>query len=209
MKLIECYEIKGKTRYYNFQQCIYFLNAMGRKKYGDSFRLQKEDQEILYKLLVYAIKDEDRCKEYGLDIQKGLLLIGPIGCGKTSLMELLKQFLPQQLHYPILSTRSIASEFNKEGFPVIQQYSNREKVICLDDLGVESNMKHFGNECNTIGEILLNRYDLMMRTGIVTHATTNLNAHELESLYGNRVRSRLRSMFNLIPFGSDAKDKRG
>jgi len=44
--------------------------------------------------------------------------------------------------------------------------------------------------------------------GIMTHATTNLNAEELEKLYGNSVRSRLRSMFNLIVFPSNAKDKR-
>jgi hypothetical protein len=44
--------------------------------------------------------------------------------------------------------------------------------------------------------------------GTVTHATTNLNAGELEDLYGNRVRSRLRSMFNLIAFEKITSDKR-
>ena len=40
------------------------------------------------------------------------------------------------------------------------------------------------------------------------HITTNLNAVELEKRYGNRVRSRLRAMFNLIGFDEDSKDKR-
>ena len=43
---------------------------------------------------------------------------------------------------------------------------------------------------------------------MITHATTNLSASELESYYGNRVRSRMREMFNLIAFDSAAKDKR-
>jgi len=41
-----------------------------------------------------------------------------------------------------------------------------------------------------------------------THATSNLSASELEEYYGNRVRSRMREMFNLIAFDSGAKDKR-
>jgi DNA replication protein DnaC len=43
---------------------------------------------------------------------------------------------------------------------------------------------------------------------MLTHATTNLSAEELEKLYGNRVRSRMREMFNLIAFGADVADKR-
>jgi len=74
------------------------------------------------------------------------------------------------------------------------------KPLCLDDLGLESTIKHYGNETNTIAEILLNRYHLFTTRGMITHATTNLNPDELENLYGNRVRSRMREMFNLISF---------
>ncbi len=110
--------------------------------------------------------------------------------------------------YQVKNTRKIAAEFHKEGYEIILNYGKREKPICLDDLGVEQNVKHFGNECNTIGEILLHRYDLFVNLGIVTHATTNLNADELEDIYGIRVRSRLRSMFNLVSFVEGTEDKR-
>lgn len=69
-------------------------------------------------------------------------------------------------------------------------------------------MKYFGNECNTVTEILLQRYDLQIMERTVTHATTNLKASELEELYGNRVRSRLRSLFNLVAFEKRVGDKR-
>ena len=59
-----------------------------------------------------------------------------------------------------------------------------------------------------MAEILLSRYDLMKYEGVITHATTNLNADELEKIYGNRVRSRLREMFNLISFPELSIDKR-
>ncbi len=59
-----------------------------------------------------------------------------------------------------------------------------------------------------MGEILLSRYDLFLQRKIKTHATTNLNAQELEERYGNRVRSRMRQLFNLIAFDKESKDKR-
>lgn len=76
------------------------------------------------------------------------------------------------------------------------------------DLGVETTRRHFGRGCNVMGEILLSRYDLFLQSKIRTHATTNLNAQELEERYGNRVRSRMRQLFNLIAFDQMSKDKR-
>jgi DNA replication protein DnaC len=79
---------------------------------------------------------------------------------------------------------------------------------CFDDLGAEQSLKYYGNECNVMGEILLSRYEYFVSHDMLTHITTNLSATEMEDLYGNRVRSRLREMFNLIAFGESAKDKR-
>jgi len=69
-------------------------------------------------------------------------------------------------------------------------------------------MNDFGNECNVMGEILLSRYDLFVAKKIPTHLTTNLSASEIERIYGNRVRSRLREMVNLIAFDKGTSDKR-
>jgi len=81
-------------------------------------------------------------------------------------------------------------------------------VYCFDDLGVESSLKYYGNQCNVLGEILLTRYELFVAKGLLTHATTNCNSSENENFYGNRVRSRMREMFNLVAFDKEAKDKR-
>jgi len=62
--------------------------------------------------------------------------------------------------------------------------------------------------CNTMAEILLLRYDLFMEQGMITHATTNLNSAGLEERYGNRIRSRMRQMFNLVAFPQTGADKR-
>ena len=59
-----------------------------------------------------------------------------------------------------------------------------------------------------MAEILLSRYDIFVSKKILTHITTNLSASEIEAIYGNRVRSRLRAMFNLIAFDKSTPDKR-
>jgi DNA replication protein DnaC len=82
------------------------------------------------------------------------------------------------------------------------------KTICFDDLGTENNLKYFGNECNIIAEILLSRYDLFINKKIITHITTNLSATEIENQYGNRVRSRLRELCNLMAYDRHSTDKR-
>ena len=208
--------IKNGIKHYNFKHTWQHLENLGQQKFGPKFHLNPQDKQIIYKLLIYFIRDEETCVKYGIDLEKGILLNGPVGCGKTSLMTLLRHFVYPEHKYIIKSTRDIATEFNQEGYTIIQKYGKAHnhvrpfggKIYCFDDLGVENNMKYYGNECNTVAEILLQRYDLQIMEGTVTHATTNLNANELEELYGNRVRSRLRSMFNLIAFPASIKDKR-
>ena len=172
------------------------------------FKFYQEDIEILKRLFVYSIDDTKSCIEYNLDLDKGILLLGPIGCGKTSLMKVFNHLTHDYKKYIVRPTREVTAEFIQDGFQVIPKYGKNFKGYCFDDLGVEQSMKHFGNECNVMGEILLSRYDLMKSAKRITHATTNLNANELEKIYGNRVRSRLREMFNLISFPESTPDKR-
>ena len=196
------------ARNYNFHHSITYLQFKGQKKYGNKFHIRKEDFPIIFNLLIYFTKCEDLCIQKGIDTKKGILLAGPIGCGKTSLISLMTEFTFEINHFLIRSTRAIATEFHEDGYQVIHKYSYEPKIYCFDDLGIEQNMKYFGNDCNTLAEILLNRYDLLIRRGIVTHATTNLSASDLETIYGNRLRSRMREMFNLISFPNNSPDKR-
>ncbi|WP_394706709.1 hypothetical protein [uncultured Draconibacterium sp.] len=59
-----------------------------------------------------------------------------------------------------------------------------------------------------MGEILLSGYDLFISEKMMTHITTNLSASEIEQRYGNRVRSRMLAMFNLLDYNKNVLDKR-
>lgn len=202
------FEIINGQRVFNFQKTLRYIQYLGKKQYGENFIIHRKDVVTLHRLIIYTIHEEEQCKKHNIDLNKGILLIGPVGSGKTSIMHILRQFLFREDYYLIKSARDIAFEYQKEGIDTIQKYGKLQTALCIDDLGVENNTKFYGNECNTIAEIMLHRYDLLINQKIKTHATTNLNAEELEDLYGNRVRSRLRSMFNLISFPKSTLDKR-
>jgi DNA replication protein DnaC len=59
-----------------------------------------------------------------------------------------------------------------------------------------------------MAEILLSRYDIITSKKIQTHITTNLSASEIENVYGNRVRSRLRELCNLVAYDRSSLDNR-
>ena|SRR5579872_2629972 len=198
----------------DFPWCTAFLEKRGKELYTEKFKIRDEDHDIIRKLLTYFIGEKTEAEKFGLDLTKGLLLTGPIGCGKTSLMTLMKFVPGPDRNHIMKSCRSISFEFIQDGYEVISRYSRMSfnnhvpKIYCFDDLGAEQTLKYYGNECNVLAEILLSRYEYYISHNMLTHVTTNLSAPELETIYGNRLRSRLRQMFNLVSFNSTVVDKR-
>ena len=199
---------------YNYPEILAWLEQKAKQDYGLNFHFVEEDLSNITKLVAYFLKDEITANQYGLDLSKGILLSGPVGSGKTTLMTIMKYITQKENKFYMRTCRDISFEFIKEGYEIIHKYSRGSysqtdcKNYCFDDLGVESNLKYYGNECNVMAEIILSRYDLFISKKVITHITTNLSASEIETMYGNRVRSRLRAMLNLIAFDKSTLDKR-
>lgn len=214
ISITDTYKIHNNTKHYNFTKCLTYIEQQGKIRYGQKFKLFQEDEQTILKLLIYAIKDENLAYRLNINLNKGILLSGKIGCGKTSIMHLLKPFVYTKYDYKIKTCREVSYEFAKNGYEALQPYTQKSHLqyrltgYCFDDLGAEQQIKHFGNDCNVMAEILISRYEEYILNGSITHITTNLSATEIENLYGNRLRSRMRSMFNVVAFDSKTYDKR-
>lgn len=179
-----------------------------------TYTVDDDNIDIILNLCRYFTND----KTFQGDLNKGLLLVGGVGIGKTTLMQFFKR--NQKFSYRLMSCREIESDFSLEGeksvsycsynVPIATNsnpFGHQEIGFCFDDLGTEANGKHFGKEKNVMAEIILNRYDNQL-PGHCTHITTNLTAEQIKAQYGTRVTDRMREMFNIITFDSKAKSRR-
>lgn len=199
----------------DFPQFLKQLETFGCKHYNPNFKIIPDDHEIIFRLLTWFLYDKVNADKWNISLRKGIILSGPVGCGKTTLMHLFRLMHKPQDQFIVKPCRDVSYEFNKDGFAIINRYgqssfdrNGHPKTYCFDDLGTEKTIKFYGNECNVMAEILLSRYEQFIHRRMITHLTTNLTSTEIEELYGLRVRSRLREMFNLISFPPGTPDKR-
>jgi len=149
-------------------------------------------------------------------LEKGILLAGEFGVGKSWLMKLFQKQTRQV--YFMRTTKQICSEYMDQQ-KVPDQYVNlfenaafdasvfnqQFSGLCIDELGAEDVKNSFGNKSNVIGDIIEARYEAKT-TGNFLHGITNLNAEGLNDFYGGRVTSRMKQIFNIIHFkGKDLR----
>ena len=136
-------EQKGNQIIYDFPKMLIYLEAKGKLLFGKNFKIYSEDEAILYKLCIYYIRDFETCSKLKIDLNKGILLSGPVGCGKTSLMKLLPFIVPHQNQHSLIPARNNTFSINKSGFNIIEDYDNNG-FYCFDYLGAETTRRHFG-----------------------------------------------------------------
>jgi DNA replication protein DnaC len=84
--------------------------------------------------------------------------------------------------------------FLDNAFDGIQVYCIRY-VICLDDIGIESNkVIYYGNSLDVIAYIIAERY----AKRLLTFGTTNYDIDFLNEKYGDYIVSRMYALFNFI-----------
>ncbi len=200
----------GQIWMINEHDLFEILQEHGRKYYGEKFTLWKEDYHAIRKLLIYFCGDYALASKNSIDLKKGVILSGSVGCGKTSLMQLVNIFAGPERGHKVKPCREIAFEFLSEGFEIITKYSKKAflksgqqwtpEIYCFDDLGQEMKMKYYGNECEVMREIILSRYEMFEAFGMLTHFTTNLSEKQISMRYGKNVASRLSAMCNFMSF---------
>jgi hypothetical protein len=203
-----------KSKIESRAKIVYGFDEFGKSK----LKIDEHNSEIFENIFKYFAQDPNG--KY--DLNKGLMLQGNVGSGKSKFMELFK--FNQKSSYVIKSARILVDEYceKEEGGPgLINRYSKlihnkavdltygqKEIGLCIDDIGTEREGMHMGTRMDVIQNLILNRYDLLHDLSGKTHFTTNLTPTELEHKYGIRFRSRLNEMFNQIAFPETTPDRR-
>lgn len=78
------------SSHYDYGKVFQFIDQKGKELYGSRFFLHPEVQTIVLQLAAYFLRDEELCKRQKLDLDKDIMLTGLIGCGKTTLMNLIR-----------------------------------------------------------------------------------------------------------------------
>lgn len=143
--------------------------------------------------------------------RKGVMAIGGVGCGKTTCMKIMHRlFRDSQSRFLLKRAsdiRDLVSDISLIEIKKELGYGLKCDLY-IDDLGVGGGeSKHYGNSISILGEIILDRYELWVNEGYLTHLSSNLvaeskdkNITTLRTLFGDRVCDRLIEMTMPIVF---------
>jgi len=182
------------------------LNFKARAGGSEKYVFDDGNREQVRHLMYYFFHDT-RCK-WPLD--KGLALIGSVGCGKTILFEafsslLARSFPESSRRFRVKSSREIIREFSSGQWAATETYL--QGSLCIDDVGDESTeFKHYGNATPVIEEILKDRYESYRKGGKdLTHITSNLSLNEMSDRYGLRAMDRLGQMMTFVTISGSSR----
>jgi len=178
---------------------------------GKHYLIDDENKKYVYELLAYFSKSEKFGNQGVIrnqaSLDKGILVFGPCGVGKSDLFEIFKRmgmFLAKygymQMYFKGYTAKDIVA--NKKEFAKklserdlkIQRINIETGNIYLDDVGTEQ--KFFSQEL--IGDWFQQRYVKEKVNPFRSFITSNSNVSALSARYGMQVEDRFREMFNII-----------
>jgi len=187
------------------------------------FVIDQDNREAFEQLFYYFTGQFNTFKG---DPQKGILLVGPFGTGKSVAFMVIQHFLrflslcgiiPKKENSPyfnIVKCTDIKSAYSDEaqgGNAVLKKYKAPHEVFVFDDIGEEVREQdsrlatHYGMKLNVMENILTERIVNLVLYRTMTHATTNFpivsgdgKNRYWEKLYGARLADRAVEMFNTI-----------
>jgi DNA replication protein DnaC len=205
----------------NRDQMESYFKGRYLERFNREFEADEYTKPILDILCLYFTNDPQfNQMGAGFNLNKGLLLFGPVGCGKTSMISLFTD--NQKQSFRVASCRKISDEYEIHGKEVLSRYTKPDRNRypkqeyfgqdylgwCFDDFGTEpGESNRYGNKATVMSDVLFGIYEGSFLKGNI-HMTTNINSDQITAIYGDRVRSRMRELFNVVMFKESSPDRR-
>jgi predicted ATPase len=164
---------------------------------GKEYIVRKENAENITALLRYFTGNKE------LDLNKGIYLYGPFGCGKTALMASIRKFIATYWPFnpngflsvsleEIIEFYKLKNNLNKFGYNI-----NGDPIgLCINEFGKTMDEKIYGTNADyIITSLFMIRYELF-QSGKLTHVTSNFAPGDLN--IEPIVKDRISEMFNFI-----------
>lgn len=182
-----------------FEILQYYLEDNLRSRFIKHEHINQQ-QEALMQIAKWYVKDNTG----KLNPEKGLLIRGGIGTGKTLIAEAIRDTHFTIMHNvaQFIHSTELTEIFVEKKTEIIEACKQRNLLI-VDDVGVEqSEINRFGSKFQPFVEIVDERYRRQKQSVL----TSNLNAKMFAEKYGDRIVSRIRETFNdLILKGEDLR----
>jgi DNA replication protein DnaC len=191
--------------YSDFQSlfCTFGAVCLLNRNQDRNFVIDNNNEPVIKQLYYFATSNPS----FAGDLNKGILLQGKYGCGKTVLLEtysLLHNHTVRKfsLNYPLLSfikAVELQEQIRKQSVNMFVR-----KPLIIDEFGRESKtVQDYGNITRPLSELLSLRSD----AGTLTHGTTNfiLNTLSSDEFYGGMIGDRLKTMFNFITLHGETR----
>ena len=177
-----------------------------RRRERNIFVIDESNEPVISQIYLYMKMDE----RFNGDLQKGIMLVGKYGSGKTLIMQAMAELHNTlvhtlQLQRPLLkfvkSSELLDSVKEKTGDKLFSRIP-----LVIDEFGREpKQVMDYGNLKSPIIELLCERYD----NGTLTHGTSNFTLETLSSdnQYGKMTGDRIKSMINFIELKGESRRK--
>jgi len=177
-----------------------------------NFEVDDHNREALKQLLLYFTGNS----EFNGSLNKGLMIVGGIGTGKSLLFKIFKKYTMDVIKknsYQMHTAIDIIDMVNVSGVEYLEQYSHNFEgrhaypMRCyIDDIAsMNENVKNYGTEIKVIERLLSLRYNVFERYGTLTHVSSNKYPDELSEHYDKRITDRMKEMFNILELKGNSR----
>ncbi|MEQ3690490.1 MAG: hypothetical protein ABNG98_03130 [Flavobacterium sp.] len=181
----------------------------------EKFICTEESKALVY-TLIYFFQKKENFKNSSLlfehshsstNLNKGLVIVGGFGCGKTSILRVFQQIINENNHVNLKFTTTVDAVSKFESIQDENMHDFKECLykghLIIDDLLAEKQAPRFGKS-ELFEEVLFQRLENKKMNNIITMNYDSEHPNDMEyainklSRYGGRVFDRILGNFNFI-----------